>query len=198
MPTHQVHDEKEQFYFITFTCYKWLPLLEITKLNDYFPSWIRNLSKQGVKICGGVIMPNHVHLLVYVESDCKSLNKVIGDGKRFLAYEIVKRLKAQSNDQLLNTLSEGVQEKERLKGKKHQVFRLSFDAKKVAGEEEIHKVLEYIQHNPLEGKWNLAEDYIEYPYSSASFYETGKTNDLQFVDYRSYFSESSASDSEGV
>ncbi len=31
--------------------------------------------------------------------------------------------------------------------------------------------LDYIHHNPISGKWNLAESFIEYPYSSASFYE---------------------------
>ena len=73
---------------------------------------------------------------------------------------------------------------------------MSFDAKVVNGEEEIHKVLEYIHHNPLKGKWSLVDDFIDYPYSSAKFYKTGENSTLYFVDYRQYFSESSASDSE--
>lgn len=47
---------------------------------------------------------------------------------------------------LLESLSQGMQEKERLKGKKHQVFRLSFNAKKVE-EKGIIEVIDCIHHN---------------------------------------------------
>lgn len=67
-------------------------------------------------------MPNHVHLLVYLTPGCKGLNKIIGDSKRFFAYEIVKRLEQKRESNLLDVLKAGVQENERKKGKKHQVF----------------------------------------------------------------------------
>jgi hypothetical protein len=31
-----------------------------------------------------------------------------------------------------------------------------------------------MHRNPLTGKWNLAETMIDYPHSSARFYETGE------------------------
>lgn len=98
------------------------------------------LNKRGIINCVYVFMPNHIHLLVYVKDWSKGLSHVIGEAKRFLAYEIVSRLKGQSEIEILNVLSQGVQEKERLKGKKHQIFRLSFDEKEVIGEQEICKV----------------------------------------------------------
>jgi hypothetical protein len=49
-----------------------------------------------------------------------------------LAYEIIKRLKASKNNELIQTLKEGVQPNERVKGKKHQIFRLSLDAKEIS------------------------------------------------------------------
>jgi hypothetical protein len=70
--------------------------------------------------------------------------------------------------------SDGVQIEERKKGKKHQVFRLSFDAKEVSGDDEIVKVLDYMHHNPVSGKWELVEDFVDYPYSSARYYELGE------------------------
>lgn len=76
-------------------------------------------------------MPNHIHLLVYVEKWSKGLNHVLGEAKRFLACEIVARLRLQNEDEILRVLCAGVQENERQKGKKHQVFRLSFDGKEV-------------------------------------------------------------------
>ena len=33
--------------------------------------------------------------------------------------------------------------------------------------------LGYLHHNPVNGKWQLAKDYLSYHYSSARSYETG-------------------------
>ena len=33
--------------------------------------------------------------------------------------------------------------------------------------------LEYIHNNPVNGKWQLAQDYLSHHYSSAKFYKTG-------------------------
>ncbi|MEQ8907263.1 hypothetical protein [Ekhidna sp.] len=198
MPTHCIHEEKETFYFTTFTCHRWLPLLERAEIHAYLPGWIDQLSSRGLIICGYVMMPNHLHLLLYVTADCKGLNQVLGDGKRFMAYEVVSKLKKLKEEAMLGKLEEGVQANERVKGKRHQVFRLSFDAKEVVGDENINKVLDYMHHNPVSGKWNLVEDYTRYPYSSAGFYEKGEVGIVKIVDFRSVISESSASDSEGI
>ena len=31
--------------------------------------------------------------------------------------------------------------------------------------------LDYMHRNPVNGKWDLSEDFLAYPYSSARFYE---------------------------
>lgn len=46
--------------------------------------------------------------------------------------------------------------------------------------EVIEQKLDYIHVNPVQGKWNLCSDILEYKFSSASFYESGK-NDFGFV-----------------
>jgi len=196
MANHLKHSEKEAFYFVTFTCYKWLPLIDKTSLYDYVKSWVARLSERGIKLSGYVIMPNHLHLLVYIEDRCSGLNLVIGEAKRFMAYEIVKRLKSLGELELLQTLSDGVQDEERKKGKKHQVFRLSFDAKEVIGQNEIEKVLDYMHHNPVNGKWELVSDFVDYPYSSAKFYELGEQREIEVCDFRVQSSESPKDDSE--
>jgi len=214
MATHVTHFEKETFYFVTFTCFKWLPLIEKTSLYDYVIGWTDQLSKRRIKLCGYVIMPNHIHLLVYVENgtrsvssvgdsetksmdSSKSMNEVIGEAKRFMAYEIVKRLKNLKEVEILKTLSDGVQIEERKKGKKHQVFRLSFDAKEVNGDGEIDKVLDYMHHNPVSGKWQLVDDFVDYPHSSARYYELGEQLEIKIYDFRTVGSESPSDDSEG-
>jgi hypothetical protein len=36
--------------------------------------------------------------------------------------------------------------------------------------------INYIHNNPLQEHWRLAESPVEYPFSSARFYETGEKN----------------------
>jgi hypothetical protein len=43
------------------------------------------------------------------------LDKIIGNGKRFIAYEIIERLKMQKEDNLLELLATAVTERERKK-----------------------------------------------------------------------------------
>jgi hypothetical protein len=47
----------------------------------------------------------------------KSLNTIIGNAKRFMAYEIIKRLKEQKNLALLEEIYASVKKKERKKVK---------------------------------------------------------------------------------
>ncbi len=131
MSTHLQHTRTSTFYFVTFTCYRWLHLLDKTQIYDYLPGRARELYKRGIIICGYVFLPNHIHLFVYVTGKSKGLNYVMGEAKRFLAYEMVARLKKQNQVEILSMLEQGVEANERKKGKKHQVFRLSFDGKEI-------------------------------------------------------------------
>jgi REP element-mobilizing transposase RayT len=125
---------------------------------------------------GYVIMPNHIHVLLYFPVMPKSLNIVIGNAKRFMAYEIIKRLEAGKNLLLLQELYDSVKKGERKKGQRHKVFEDSFDAKECYSNEFVFQKLDYIHHNPVSKKWNLVNDFTDYLYSSASFYEKGLGN----------------------
>ncbi|MFT7030896.1 MAG: REP element-mobilizing transposase RayT [Marinoscillum sp.] len=183
MATHTAQHENETFYFVTFTCYKWLSLFDETKIYDYLNLWFSKLKDNGCVLSGYVIMPNHMHLLIYFDKSVQNLNKTIGESKRFLAYEIIKRLKSNNRVDLLEILKEGVQLQESGKGKLHQVFRLSFDAKPI-DESNINEVLNYMHHNPVSGKWNLVDDYTSYLYSSANHYDLKGKSIYQIRDYR--------------
>ena len=104
-------------YFITFTCFRWKPLIELTNAYDAVYKWFDYLTAKKASIIGYVIMPDHIHLLVYLPPDFKTPNAVVANAKRFLAYEIIKRLKAQSNEPLLQELHDAVKEKEAKKDK---------------------------------------------------------------------------------
>lgn len=53
-------------------------------------------------------------------------------------------------------------------------------------EKTVWQKLIYMHNNPMQKHWDLADDPVKYPYSSAKFYETG-VNDFEFLfDFRDY------------
>lgn len=116
-------------------------------------------------------MPNHFHILIFLPGSEYSINKIISNCKRFMSYEIVKRLAYSGKQKILSQLHNSVKTNESLKGKKHNVFQPSFDAKSILTEKFLIQKLNYIHFNPVRGKWNLVDDYRNYKYSSAGFYE---------------------------
>lgn len=179
------HDDNPCFYFCSFTCYKWLPLFEQTKSYEAVYKWFNYLSTKNIHVTAYAIMPNHLHLLIYFPEPGYDLNKIISNAKRFLTYEVIKRLKANGNHGLLSTLSESVTAYNSSKGQLHKGFQDSFDAKPVYSEPFFMQKLEYIHYNPVKGKWQLASDFTEYEHSSASFYEKGVVKNFRPFDFRS-------------
>ena len=172
MSTHTQHNAINEVYFCTITCYKWLSLFEAANAYGEVYNWFDHLNEINVCfILGYVIMPNHLHCLLFPTHKEKSLNKLVSAGKRFMAYSIVNRLGQLNKKDLLGRLARGVQENEKAKGKKHQIFRPSFDGRACFDEAMVEQKLIYIHHNPVSGKWNLVNDFVEYEHSSAAFYE---------------------------
>ncbi len=112
------------------------------------------------------------------------LNKIIGNGKRFIAYEIVNRLEVNKEAAILELLRESLTEREKKKGQLHKVFKQSFDAKPIFSDKFLMQKINYIHNNPVSGKWNLAMDFVSYEHSSASFYELGQVQHFLPVHYR--------------
>ncbi|MFN3940286.1 MAG: transposase [Chitinophagales bacterium] len=161
-------------FFITITCYNWLNLFEIANAYQCVFNLFDALRKDGNKIVAFVIMPNHLHTLIYFTNTQKSVNQYVGTGKRFMAYTIVKLHTEQQNTQILSKLKSGVNVTKKSINKKHQVFEPSFDCKKCFSNPFTLQKLNYIHTNSIRGKWMLVERPCDYKYSSALQYETGK------------------------
>src|SRR5687768_11271830 len=91
-------------YYITFTCLKWMPLFEMTKGYDLVYKWFDVLKKKEHIISGYVIMPNHLHAIIALRNASTTMNKIVSNGKRFLAYELVNRLKNAKCDAALDEM----------------------------------------------------------------------------------------------
>ena len=175
----------EGVFFITFTCWKWMTLFQVANAYDAIYKWFDVLKLCGHYISGYVIMPNHFHgLLAFRNTQGVSINTIIGNGKRFVAYEIIKRLKDGHHDEILNKLEKGVKRKDLLKGKLHEVFEPSFDWKECENERFIEQKLTYIHNNPCSGKWDLVENPWDYVHSSAQFYFTGRQGVYEVLPYQ--------------
>jgi len=110
--------------------------------------------------------------VVCTKSDEDTINQIIGETKRFMAYEIVKRLKKSGRNDLLKLIYDSVNPRDALKGQVHNVFQPSSDIKRILTEKFMVQKLNYIHRNPVSGKWRLVDNYIDYKYSSARFYES--------------------------
>ena len=174
MPVRREIPEHDGVYFITITCGEWLHLFERADSYGAVYSWFDHLKRKGHFIVGYVIMPNHLHALIAFRNTMgESINAIIGAGKRFMAYEIVKALGNNNDAETLARLSSKVNVTDRSRGKLHRVFEPSFDWKECRGNRFIGQKLDYIHANPCRGVWTLVDDPCDYVHSSAKYYFTG-------------------------
>ena len=188
MPVKQNIPFNSGTFFITFTCYQWLHLIDKTAGYDIVYKWFDHLKSKGHYINGYVIMPNHVHALISFVNTGQSINNIVGNGKRLMAYDLVESLEQRGEGDLLNILNSNIESKRKENKKQHNVWELSFDWKVCLSKEFTWQKLDYIHNNPCVGKWQLADNPIEYLHSSAKYYLTGEqgvypvTNIMEMLD----------------
>jgi len=158
MSTRTNHSDQPALYYITFTCYQWLPLFQVVNGYDLVYKWFDYLLKNlNIQTTAYTIMPNHLHCILFFPTEDFNLNKIIPNAKRFMAYEIIKRLEAMDQTVILLRLKEGITSRDANKGQKHKVFEDSFDAKRVYHRAFLLQKIQYIHRNCVRGKWNLVE-----------------------------------------
>jgi REP element-mobilizing transposase RayT len=175
---------RDGIYFCTFTCYNWLPLIDITNAYGNIYESFQKWKEKECYLLGYVIMPNHVHFLAYTANIENNIIKLVSNAKRFLAYYIVKELRNQNRYDLLMQMMQSVKPSQQKRSKIHQVFTHSFDCKPCFSDEFIEQKLYYMHFNPVSGKWKLVDDYRDYPHSSAGFYELGIECKAEILNYR--------------
>lgn len=174
MPVRRAIAEQDGVYFITITCARWLPLFKLVDAYDVVYNWFDYLKKEGHYIISYVIMPDHLHAIIAFSNKGKSINTIVGNGKRFMAYELVKRLKSANKLQVLENMQSMVNKTDSSRHKLHEVFEPSFDWKECTSEKFMDQKLNYIHYNPCKSFPKLALEPEEYEHSSALYYLTGK------------------------
>ncbi|MES2330610.1 MAG: hypothetical protein V4539_23705 [Bacteroidota bacterium] len=173
--------EPNGVFFITFTCARWLHLFRLTNGYDVVYKWFDHLKAQGHCIAGYVIMPSHVHVLIGFRTSRTSINTIIANGKRFMAYELVNKLEAQGNKEMLELLASYLTKTERLQKQKHKMFQPSFDWKECYSLPFMQQKVDYMHLNPC--KAGLAKLPEDYQHSSAKYYFTGEQGVYPVITY---------------
>ena len=93
MPVRQVIPYSFGTFVITLTCFRWMSLIDNVNAYNIIYKWFDYSKAQGHFINAFVIMPNHVHVIIsFIETE-QSINNILGNGKRFMAYDIITKLK---------------------------------------------------------------------------------------------------------
>lgn len=173
--------QDEECFFVTTTCYDWL---HVFTSPAYFRILFDSLTfvskKYEADYLGYVLMPNHLHLLVYFKRK-NQLSNLMRDFKKFTSGEIRRLVEAENRSELLEKLRFEKREQ------KFKLWQDRFDDVFIKSREMAATKIEYMHLNPLQAHWSLAVRPELYPYSSASFYELGLKSDLPIVHYMDYF-----------
>ncbi|MDQ3194511.1 MAG: hypothetical protein M3P82_05880 [Bacteroidota bacterium] len=95
MSVRKLQPGNDTFYYITFTCFQWISLFEITNFYNYIYRCFDILRSKKVYNSGYVIMPNHLHLLVFTDNTEEVIYNLIGE-TRFMAF--IKILHRENGD----------------------------------------------------------------------------------------------------
>lgn len=168
-------------FFVTTTCLNFIPLIELTNSYQILEqSLVFVCHKYKVDILAYVLMPNHLHLIIYFKEE-NSLSEFMRDFKKYTSVEIIKRIKEQNQQHLLRKL------KSNQEGRKYQIWQNRFDDLFLESKWLLEQKLDYIHSNPLQAKWELVTDATDYNYSSASYYYMNQQLGLKVTHCGKYF-----------
>ncbi|WP_145257617.1 REP-associated tyrosine transposase [Planctomycetes bacterium Pan216] len=161
MPARQsLIDDRPYARFVTFSCDKRRKLLSLDRPKRIVIGELsRQLERHEGTCVGFVVMPNHVHVLLWFEH-AERLPKFMHEWKRLSSHSIRSWYK-QGDVRYHDIAPAG----ERFWMPKYHVFNVYEDAK-------LLEKLAYMHANPVRA--NLVDHPLDWPWSSARWYELGK------------------------
>ena len=156
-------------YYITTNIYKRLPIFTrpayIIAIYDSL-NYYRH--KQQYRLLGYVIMPDHVHLLIWPYG-VATIADIMRDFKTFTAKRIIRQAEAENQTEWLEHFSQAGIETGRSDNK---VWQDQYWDVNVYSEQFLRKKLNYIHRNPQRA--NLVKQPEDYRYSSYRNYVFGE------------------------
>jgi REP element-mobilizing transposase RayT len=155
-------------YYVTTNIYKRLPIFSsssfiiplLDSLNFY-------RFQHSFSLLGYVIMPNHLHLLIWPDGH-SSIEEIMRDFKKFTAVRLERQAEVEKRADWLAAFKLAGQTTGRSKNK---VWQDSYWDTIVYGERILRQKLNYMHRNPVRA--GLVQSVEEYPYSSYRNYVQG-------------------------
>jgi REP element-mobilizing transposase RayT len=172
----QIRDEHVKVGFFTASILHWKSLLKPKKYkNIIINSFDFLVREKRANIYGFVIMPNHIHLLWKINPPW-TLDQVQRDFMKYTSQMIKFDLK-ENHPNVLKHFWVNLNDRE------YQFWQNKPLNKFLDSREIVEQKLDYIHHNPVKGKWMLADGPDEYFYSSYSYYEEGDESRFPFLEH---------------
>jgi putative transposase len=179
------HYDNGEPHFLTFSCYRRLPLLSKDRTRQWFIEALTEArSKHGFHLWAWVLMPEHVHLLIWPpfsrvdSSDTSTIGRIAGilaDLKRPVGRRAIRYLEDRSPNFL-----------ERLTVRnRNRTYRRFWQAgsgydENVSDVRDLHEVVGYVHDNPVRRK--LVSQPADWAWSSARDWVGGETDPICPVD----------------
>jgi len=167
-------------HFLTFSCNKNLPLLNSDRTRHWFIEALKNVKdKYNYELWAYVIMPEHVHLIVFPLLPDYNISDFLKALKQSVSRK-AKHFLLKNDIFWLNKLTF-------VCGKK-QVFRFwqsgpGYD-RNIHSKTELLEKLNYIHNNPV--KRELVQTPAQWKWSSAEWYEGNKDSLIEIDDFTFY------------
>ena len=155
------YEEPNHLRFLTFSCYKQFPLFEDDWTKDVFVDVLQaQRGRCGFHLVAWVLMPEHVHLLLWHKLPGYPVSKILWGLKRDVARRVVSGFRDRASpmlDLMLNTRGQ------------HQFWqRGGGHDRNIFSDHEVREKIDYINLNPV--RRGLVEKATDWVWSSARWY----------------------------
>ncbi len=182
-------DDNSYVHFITTNTYRNYPYFQDEEFSQILLEELRFYSgKLGFALIGYVIMPSHLHLLLWWDKDEQpmlNISTIMQRVKGATARRIIDFLRVRSEhplrpipqrrEQMLSATQERVDYKSHKRNIKHRLWQRGFYDFNIYSEKTLLEKLEYIHNNPMTA--GLVASPVDYKWSSYLLYvsEQNKT-----------------------
>ena len=167
------------FYFVTTTAIGHIHLFRQDRVKRIIVDSFQHLrSTRAMKLFVFVIMPNHIHV-IWEMINTNGKEMPYASFNKFTSHQFLEYLRKKTSGALFY--------QEITTERRHRFWQRDPLAVYMDSKEKAEQKLDYIHLNPLQEKWNLVINPVDYKWSSARFYETGVDEFDILTDYRERF-----------
>ena len=156
--------------YLTFSCFKRQPLLDHAGARNTFADQLHLARvRLGFQICAWVVMPEHVHLLIWPRLPEAPTPKILRTLKQGFAQTVIRRWH-NFDARILNRVADPA-------GHPRFWQRGGGHDRNIHSEDELREKINYIHNNPVARE--LVERPIDWVWSSARWYEGMRDQSLR-------------------